>query len=105
MKDSRFDNAKVKQFVELKKSGDNGQWVFRFKRNSGNVGKEVFRQALVKARQRGWPVLIPGKYIDELFNSKLISHFETHEQVVDVIKFLIHFQKAENYMTKFIWHS
>jgi len=62
--------------------------------------KGVFGQALVKPRGRGWPVLIPGKYIDEHFNSKPLGYCETLEQVVDGIKFLIHCQKEENYVTK-----
>ena len=62
--------------------------------------KGVFGKALVKPRGRGWPVLIPGKYIDEHFNSKPLGHCETLEQVVDGIKFLIHCQKEENYVTK-----
>ncbi len=89
-----------RKFVEHGKSGDNGQWVFSFKRNFGIDRKGAFRQALVKPRGKGRPVLIPSKYIDEHFNSKTLSHCETLEQVLDGIKFLFHCQKEENYVTK-----
>ncbi len=58
--------------------------------------KDVFGQALVKPRGKGWLVLIPGKYIDEYFATKQIGHCETLEQVVEGVKFFIHCQKEEN---------
>ncbi len=36
--------------------------------------KGVFGQALVQPRGRGWPVLVPGKYIDEYFQDKPIGY-------------------------------
>ncbi len=62
--------------------------------------KGVFGQAMVKPRGRGWPVLVPGKYIDEYFQDKPIDYCETLEQVVDSVKFFIHCQKEDNFDTK-----
>ncbi|KAL7462772.1 hypothetical protein ACHAXS_004154 [Conticribra weissflogii] len=62
--------------------------------------KGVFGQALVKPRGKGWPVLVPGKYIDEYFATRPIGHCETLEQIVDGVKFFIHCQKEEKYVTK-----
>jgi len=62
--------------------------------------KGVFGQALVKPRGRGWPVLVPGKYIDEYFQDKPIGYCKTLEQVVDGVKFFIHCQKEETFVTK-----
>ncbi len=39
---------------------------------------------------------------DEDFQEKPMGHFESLEQVVDGVKFLIHCQKEENYMTKIV---
>ncbi len=52
--------------------------------------KRVFGQVFAKQKRRGWPVLVPGKYIDELFNSKPMGHCKTCEQVVKSVKYLIH---------------
>ncbi len=49
----------------------------------------------MKPRGRGWPVLVPGKYIDEYFEEKQIGHCETLEQVMEGVKFLLHCQKEE----------
>ena len=62
--------------------------------------KGVFGQALIKPRGRGWPVMVPGKYIDEYFSDKEIGYCETLEQIVNGVKFFIHCQKEENYVTK-----
>ena len=62
--------------------------------------KGVFGQSLVKPRGRGWPVFVPGKYIDEYFADKEIGYCETLEQIIDGVKFFIHCQKEENYVTK-----
>jgi len=42
--------------------------------------KGVFGQALIKPRGRGWPVIVPGKYIDEYFSDKEIGYCKTLEQ-------------------------
>mmetsp|Transcript_11947 Transcript_11947/g.25228 ORF Transcript_11947/g.25228 Transcript_11947/m.25228 type:complete len:318 (-) Transcript_11947:177-1130(-) len=62
--------------------------------------KGVFGQALVKPRGRRWPVLVPGKYIDEYYQDKPIGYCKTLEQVVDGVKFFIHCQKEETFVTK-----
>ncbi|KAL7452773.1 hypothetical protein ACHAXS_000283, partial [Conticribra weissflogii] len=62
--------------------------------------KDVFGQSLMKPRGQGWPVLVPGKYIDEFFEEKPIGNCKTLEQVVDSDKFFIHCQKEENFVTK-----
>ncbi len=62
--------------------------------------KGVFGQALVKPRGKGWPVLVPGKYIDVYFATKPISHCKPLEQLVNGVKFFIHCQKEEKYGTK-----
>ncbi len=49
--------------------------------------KGVFGQALIEPRGRGWPVLVPGKYIDEYFADKEIGYYETLEQVVNGLFF------------------
>ncbi len=59
-------------------------------------GRRSFEQAMAKPNERGWPVLVPGKYIDEYFNKKLIGHCKTLGKALDVVKFLIHFQGEEN---------
>ncbi len=60
----------------------------------------MFGQSLVKQRGRGWPVLVPGKFIDEYFQGIQIGHCKTLEQVVEGVKFLIHCQKEEKHVTK-----
>ncbi len=62
--------------------------------------KGVFGQSLIKPSGNGWPVLVPGKYIDEYYSDKQIGYCETLEQVVNRVKFFIHCQKEENYITK-----
>ncbi len=60
----------------------------------------VFGEALIKPRGWGLPVMVPGRYIDEYFSDKKIGYFETLEQIVNGVKFFIHCQKEENYVTK-----
>ncbi len=62
--------------------------------------KGVFGEAFVKPRGQRWSVLVPGKYIDEYFATKPISHCKTLEQLVDGVKFFIHCQKEEKCVTK-----
>ena len=68
--------------------------------------KGVFGHALIKPRGMGWPVMVLGKYIDEYFSDKEIGYCETLEQIVNGVKFFIHCQKEENYVTKIMsYHS
>ncbi len=60
--------------------------------------KGVFGQSLVKPRGRRWPVLVPGKYIDEYFEGKQIGHCKTLEQVMEGVKFLIHCHRKRKNM-------
>ncbi len=62
--------------------------------------KGVFSQELVKPRGRGWPVLVPGKYINKYFQDMPIGYCKTLEQVVHGVKFFIHCQKEETFVTK-----
>ncbi len=60
----------------------------------------VFGQSLVKPRCHGWPVFVPGKFIDEYLANKEIGYCKTLEQAVDGVKFFIHCQKEDKYVTK-----
>ncbi len=62
--------------------------------------KGVFGQALIKPRGRGWPVMVPDKYVDKYFSDKEIGYCKSLEQIVNGVKFFIHCQKEENYVTK-----
>ncbi len=68
--------------------------------DSGFSEEGVFGQALIKPRGKGWPVLVLGKYIDKYFTDKQIGYCETLKQVVNGVKFCIHCQKEETYVTK-----
>ena len=47
-------------------------------------------------------MLVPGKYIDKYFSNKQIGYCEILEQVVNEVKFFIHYQNEENYITKIV---
>ncbi len=64
--------------------------------------KAVLGHALIHPRGKGWPVLVLGKDIDKYFSNKQISYCEMLEQVVNEVKFFIHYQKEENYITKVV---
>ncbi len=59
-------------------------------------------QALINPRGKGQPVLVQGKYIDEYFSNNQIGYNETQKQFVNGVKFFIHCQKEENFITKII---
>lgn len=62
----------------------------------------MFGLALAKPREREWPVLIPGKYIEEYFNDKLIGHCETLDSGASGKwhQTIYHCQMEANYLTK-----
>ncbi len=58
--------------------------------------KGVFGHVLTKTRRKGWPVLIPDKYIDEYFPVKQIGYHETLELVVNGVNFIFTLKKIKN---------
>ncbi len=99
-KDCVTDVLHKNEFVEHGKGGNNGQWLLSVEEYTCNEGERSIWSSFDTAMRKDMTSVCLSKYIDEYFSNKQIGYYEILEQVVNGVKFFIHCQKKENYVTK-----